>query len=95
MPEVLSAVISLSAENRPMAMRMDIKREIGIVNSIKEGKRKKISLAIAKTLMPLLITKSMICNIFPMSRTKVRINKMMIKEEAISLNIYRLMILRI
>jgi 16S rRNA A1518/A1519 N6-dimethyltransferase RsmA/KsgA/DIM1 with predicted DNA glycosylase/AP lyase activity len=95
MPEVLSAVISLSAENRPMAMRMDIKREIGIVNSMKEGKRKKISLAIAKTLMPLLITKSMICNIFPMSRTKVRINKMMIKEEAISLNIYRLMILRI
>jgi hypothetical protein len=78
-----------------MAMRMDIKREIGIVNSMKEGKRKKISLAIAKTLMPLLITKSMICNIFPMSRTKVRINKMMIKEEAISLNIYRLMILRI
>ena len=95
MPEVLSAVISLSAENRPMAMRMDIKREIGIVNSMKEGKRKKISLAIAKTLMPLLITKSMIFNIFPMSRTKVRINKMMIKEEAISLNIYRLMILRI
>ena len=95
MPEVFSAVISLSAESRPMAMRMAIKRAIGMVNSIKEGKRKKISLAIAKTLIPLLIIKSMICNIFPMSRTKVRINKMMTKEKAISLNIYRLMILRI
>jgi hypothetical protein len=70
-----------------MAMRMAIKRAIGMVNSIKEGKRKKISLAIVKALIPLLIIKSMICRIFPMSRTKVRINKMMIKEEAISLNI--------
>jgi hypothetical protein len=72
-----------------MAMRMDIKRAIGMVNSIKEGKRKKIILAMVKTLIPLLIIKSMICRIFPMSRTKVRINKIMIKEEAISLNIYR------
>jgi hypothetical protein len=63
-----------------MAMRMAIKKAIGIVNSIKEGKRKEISLAIEKTLIPLLITKSMTCNIFPMRRTKVRINKMMIKE---------------
>jgi hypothetical protein len=70
-------------------MRMAIKRAIGMVNSIKEGKRKKISLVITKTLMPLLIIKSMICNIFPMSRTKVRINKIMMKEEVISLNIYR------
>jgi hypothetical protein len=72
-----------------MAMRMAIKRAIGMVNSIKEGKRKNIILAIIKTLIPLLIIKSVICRIFPMSRTKVRINKMMIKEEAISLNIYR------
>jgi hypothetical protein len=72
-----------------MAIRMAIKSAIGIVNSIKEGKRKKISLVIEKTLIPLLIIKSMICRIFPMSRTKVRINKMMINEEAISLNIYR------
>jgi len=64
-----------------------------MVNSIKEGKRNKMSLAIAKALIPLLIIKSMICRIFPMSRTKVRINKMMIKEEEISLKIYRLMIL--
>jgi hypothetical protein len=72
-----------------MAMRMDIKRAIGMVNSMKEGKRKKIILAMVKTLIPLLIIKSMICRIFPMSRTKVRINKIMIKEETTSLNIYR------
>jgi hypothetical protein len=76
-----------------MAMRMAIKRAIGMVNSSKEGKRKKISLAIVKALIPLLIIKSMICRIFPMSRTKVRINKMIIKEEEISFKIYRLMIL--
>jgi hypothetical protein len=78
-----------------MAIRMAIKRAIGMVNSIKEGKRKKISLAIVKALIPLLIIKSMICRIFPMSRTKVKINKMMMKEEEISLKIYRLMILSI
>ena len=89
MPEVLRAVISLSADNLPMAMRMAIKRAIGMVNNMKEGKRKKIIFNMEKTLMPLLITKSIICRIFPMSRTKVRINKIMMKEEVISLNIYR------
>jgi hypothetical protein len=43
-----------------MAIRMAIKRAIGTVNNIKEGKRKKIIFNMEKTLTPLLITRSMI-----------------------------------
>ena len=93
MPEVLRAVISLSAENLPSAMSIETKKAIGIVNISIEGKRKIISLAIVKMLIPLLKTKSMIWRIFPISRTKVKTNKMIIKGKAISLNIYRLIIL--
>jgi hypothetical protein len=78
-----------------MAMRMDIKRAMGIVKSMKEGNRKIIILAMEKTLTPLLMNKSIICRIFPMSRTKVSTNRIIKKEDAISLNIYRLMILGI
>ena len=78
-----------------MAIKMAIKRAIGIVNSMKEGNRKTMILAMEKTLTPLLMTRSIICIIFPINRTKVRTNKIIIKGKAISLNIYLLIILRI
>jgi hypothetical protein len=95
MPEVFRAVISLSEDNLPMAIRIDIKSAIGMVNNIKEGNKKIKILAIEKKLTSLLINKSMICRIFPISKTKVRTNKIITKGNAISLKIYRSMILRI
>src|SRR4030042_1079135 len=59
------------------------------------SKRNVIILAMEKKLTPLLTIKSMICRILPMSRTKVKTNKIMKKDIAISLNIYRKIILRI
>lgn len=85
----------MSEDNLPTAINMAIKRAMGMVNSMKEGIRKIIIFTIEKKLTPLLITRSIICRIFPISRTKVRTNKIMRKGKAISLNMYRLMILRI
>jgi hypothetical protein len=70
-----------------MAIKMAIRRAMGIVNSMNEGRRKMISLATMKMLIPLLTIKSMIWRILPMSNVKVSMNKMMMKGKAISLKI--------
>jgi len=70
-----------------MAMRMAIKRAIGIVKTIKEGRRKTMIFAITRTPIPLLTIKSMIWSIFPISRTNVRTNRMIKKGKVISLKI--------
>jgi hypothetical protein len=86
-PEAFNTVISLSEESLPIAIKIAIKRAMGIVNNRKEGKRKITSLAMEKMLIPLLTIKSMIWRIFPISKTKVRTNKIMMNGNAISFNI--------
>jgi len=70
-----------------MAIKMAIKRAIGIVKTIKEGRRKIMIFVMTRTPIPLLTIKSMIWSIFPISRTNVRTNRMIKKGKVISLKI--------
>ena len=83
----------MSADNRPMEISMEIRKDIGIVNIKSEGKRKKMSFKIEIKLIPLLTYKSIICRILPIIRTKVNTNKIMKNKKDVSLNMYRLIIL--
>jgi hypothetical protein len=92
-PAAFMAVSSLSLENLPSPIRMDISKDMGIVKVSSEGIKKKISFDMSKKLTPLLTMRSMSWRIFPIKRTKVRMKRIMKKGSAISRNMYRLIML--
>jgi hypothetical protein len=78
-PDAFKMVISLSLDNLPNPIRIDIRNETGMVNIKKDGVNKRNSLDISIKLTPLLTIKSMSWRIFPIRRTKVN-TKMMMKK---------------
>jgi hypothetical protein len=94
-PDAFKMVISLSLDNLPNPIRIDIRSETGMVRIKKDGVNKRKSLDISMKLTPLLTIKSMSWRIFPIRRTKVNTKIMMKKGYDISFRIYRLMILSI
>jgi len=77
-PDAFKMVISLSLDNLPNPIRIDISSEMGMVNIKKDGVNKRKSFDMSKKLIPLLTIRSISWRIFPMSRTNVK-TKMMMK----------------
>ena len=94
-PADFNVVISLSADNRPTPISMAIRSDIGTVISKKGGMRYNTSREMSITPTPLLIIRSINCRILPMSKTNVRINRLIMNGKHISLKMYLSMILTI
>jgi len=77
-------VISLSLESLPRPISTAIRSDMGIVTVRNEGRMNKTILTTVRTLTPLLTIRSVICRIFPMSRTKVKTRIVIRKGRVIS-----------
>ena len=77
----------MSPDSLPRPIRIAIRREMGIVNTRKEGIRRIISRAMSAKEIPLLIIRSISCRILPIRRTKVSTRRIVQKGTAISFRI--------
>ena len=77
----------MSPDSLPRPIRIAIRREMGIVNTRKEGIRRIISRAMSAKAIPLLIIRSINCRILPIRRTKVSTRRIVQKGTAISFRI--------
>jgi hypothetical protein len=77
MPDAFKIVISLSPDNLPKPISIDISSDMGMVNIKKDGVNKRNRFDISMKLTPLLTIKSINWRIFPISRTKVKTKTIM------------------